>query len=176
MNKKEREKRRSGPGGGVGGVRRYLAPSRHIYCDHRWAFFVLSGRQIYRAFLDLRICSSALSALEYQCSRWSLGMGFGWDIWERTAWETPVLRGFLHHLDSPPFSFFLFLTLSSSFFFILLHLFLLLTLPLLTTLSLETLHVLRSTRSFDLDQRGPLGSRDEGPARGHKVFTLECHR
>lgn len=41
----------------------------HIQLDHRWAFFVLSGSaDLQEHFRDVRICSSALSAREYQCS------------------------------------------------------------------------------------------------------------
>lgn len=70
-----------------------------------------------QSILDVRICSSALSAREYQCLRvWSLGWGLDGHFWEREIWETAVLAGFLHHLDYPFlfFFFFLLLVLTSS--------------------------------------------------------------
>lgn len=134
----------------------------HWITDGRFCAFWSADLQ---SILDVRICSSALSAREYQCSGCGRSDGLGREhLGNGGTGNSGPRRAFAHQMG---FLFFFFL-------FLLLHLHLLfllpITLPFLTHLVLKTHHVLRFTPSLEVDQLVPLRGKGDRDQPGSKRY------
>lgn len=146
---KQKNKREKG---GSVGVRQYhYTPGQYI--GSSMGVFCAFWSADLQSILDVRICSSALSAREYQLLRvWSLGRGLGREhLGKGGVGNSGPRRALAYHMDFPFLFLFSFIFSSppSNLHFSHTHFF------------LETPHVLRFTPSFEVDQRDPLGAKDQ---------------
>lgn len=170
MTKNKKQRRESEAEALRGSAVRYIIPQGILHLDHRLGVFCAFWSADLQSILDVRICSSALSAREYQCSGCRRSDGLGRE--HLGKWRHGKQRssqGFCTpYMD---FTFFIIFFIIFSFLSFSPH-----TSILPHTFSPRN----TSCTTFHTVGRGgsagsPLSGRP-GPAWGHEVSSLEYHK